>query len=159
MSPKESSSLEAEASPVDVVRQRADAMYRAATECCRQHDRFARITEKATMESEQRAAQRLVTICDESLAELATAYEKCAARVQPAAEEQGWWHRANALWHASREYVRRAGTGARLNRDMASQHDPAMLNDLHVEYELEASALLALRHATDAYRKERPDAH
>jgi hypothetical protein len=28
---------------------------------------------------------------------------------------------------------------------------------MQMEYELEASALLALRHAADAYRKARPD--
>ena len=145
-------------SPIDVVRQRADAMYRAATECCRQHDRFSRVVEKSMVETEQRSAQRLVTLCDEALEELAGAYEKCAARVHPV-QDEAWWHRANSLWHACREYMRRASVSARHAREMSSQHDSAMLNDLHMEYELEASALLALRHATDAYRKERPDAH
>lgn len=158
MTQKDATSASTDTSPLDIVRQRADAMYRAASECCRQHDRFARVVEKSMMPAEQRAAQRIVTLCDEALQELVAAYEKCAARVHPE-DDEAWWHRANSLWHASREYMRRHLVGDRMGREVGTQHSPGMLGELHVEYELEASALLALRHATDAYRKTRPDAH
>jgi hypothetical protein len=40
----------------------------------------------------------------------------------------------------------------------STKHDPETLADLVVQYDLEASALLALRQAADAYRKVRPEA-
>jgi hypothetical protein len=40
---------------------------------------------------------------------------------------------------------------------MSGKHSAGELATMQMEYELEASALLALRHAADAYRKTRPD--
>ena len=45
-----------------------------------------------------------------------------------------------------------AAEGGRVN-----EHDAGQLGSVQMEYELEASSLLALRHAADAYRKTRPE--
>ena len=39
-----------------------------------------------------------------------------------------------------------------------SRHSAAQLGELAVEYELKASAVLALRYAVDEYAKRRPEA-
>ena len=39
-------------SPVEMVRDCADALFRAADECCYQHDRISRILTKSTVEAE-----------------------------------------------------------------------------------------------------------
>jgi hypothetical protein len=95
-------------------------------------------------------------MCDGSLAELAEEYQSAAAHVQ-LAKDLEWWHKANALWHASREYARRHAGCDSLSKRLSSKHSPDQLATMQMEYELEASALLALRHAADAYRKTRPE--
>ena len=67
------------------------------------------------------------------------------------------WHAANAVWHASREYARRHHSCDLLSRKV-SGHSTGALGTITLEYELEASALLALSHAVAAYRKLRGDA-
>lgn len=142
---------------MSVVRARADALHRAAVECCRQHDRAAKLFGSSEPELEHKHADAMCAMCDGSLAELAVDYEKAAAQVQPTKDEP-WWHKANALWHASREYARRhAGCDAMAKR-VSSKHSPNELAAMQMEYELEASALLALRHAADAYDKARHQA-
>ena len=44
-----------------------------------------------------------------------------------------------------------------MSRKVSARHDAEQLGSMQLEYELEASALLALRHAADAYRKTRPE--
>lgn len=109
-----------------------------------------------TDESEQRAAMRLVAASDEHLAEAAAAYESSCMQVNGERSDD-WWHRANNLWHAGREYARRHSASDRASGEFRA-HDATKLASLGVEYELEASALLALQHAVDAYRKLRPEA-
>ena len=92
---------------------------------------------------------------DGSLAELSEAYVESAGSVHPDRDES-WWHKANALWHASREYARRHAGCNDLAKRLSAKHDPEKLSAMQMEYELEASALLALRHAADAYLKTRP---
>ena len=140
-----------------MVRDAADAMYRAAAECCRQHDRVSRVHGKSEVEEEIAAAVKACDHCDESLSDLSAAYQVTAAQVKPTGHDEGWWHRANALWLASREYLRRHSFTDRASRDLKG-HDQDQLEQLHTEFELEASALLALRHAADAYLKDRPSA-
>jgi len=142
--------------PQPTICDKADALFRSAAECCRQHRRYARLIEMNTDESEQRAALRLVASSDEQLAESAEAYESSCMKMNG---ERGddWWHRANNLWHACREYARRHSMSDRASGEFRA-HDANKLNSLNVEYELEASALLALQHAVDAYRKLRPEA-
>jgi hypothetical protein len=144
-------------SPVLMVRDAADALFRAAAECCHQHDRASRVHAKAAIEDEVQAVQRACRECDDALAQRANAYEETAATVVPTGADEGWWHRANALWLASREYLRRNG-GCETEMKNLKDHSPERLNELHTEYELEASALLALRHAAEAYKRDRPSA-
>lgn len=146
----------APADPLAIVRTRADALYRAAVECCRQHDRSAKLFGNSDPELEHKHADALCAMCDGSLAELAAAYEAAAAHVHPAKDVE-WWHKANTLWHASREFARRHAGGDAMSKRVSSKHAPEQLAAMQMEYELEASALLALRHAAEAYRKTRPE--
>ena len=141
--------------PQPSVCDKADVLFRSAAECCRQHRRYARLVEMETDESEQRAALRLVVASDEQLAEAAVAYESSCMKMN--GERGDWWHKANNLWHACKEYARRHSFSDRASGEFRA-HDANKLNSLGVEYELEASALLALQHAVDAYRKLRPEA-
>jgi hypothetical protein len=142
--------------PMLAVRARADALYRGAIECCRQHDRAAKISGDEEPELEHRHLDALCAMCDGSLAELSTEYTVAAADVHPDREE-AWWHKANALWHASREYARRHASCDELAKGVANKHSADRLASMQMEYELEASALLALRHAADAYARTRQE--
>jgi hypothetical protein len=140
---------------MSIVRSRADALYRAAVECCRQHDRAAKISTTDEPELENEQVDVICAMCDVSLAELADAYTAAAAKVHPDRDES-WWHKANSLWHASREYVRRHAGSDKLDKGVSGKHNMGNLMGMQMEYELEASALLALRHAAAAYLKTRP---
>jgi hypothetical protein len=145
-------------SGIDAARVAADAMLRAALECYHQHDRYTRLVERPALEAEHRALDEMCSVVSSVLGQMAESYCQAAKDLRPAldADEQ-WWHRANALWHASREFGRRRTGGARSARRTV-KHDPGALADLVVDYDLEASALLALRQAAEAYRKVRPEA-
>jgi len=109
-----------------------------------------------TDEAEQRAALRLVAASDEQLTEAASGYESSCVTVNGERRDE-WWHKANSLWLACREYARRHSLSDRASGEFRA-HDVNKLTSLEVEYELEASALLALQQAVDAYRKLRPEA-
>lgn len=144
-------------SGIDAARVAADAMLRAALECCHQHDRYARLVARPALEVEHRAADETCSVVAGALAQMAEMYGEAAKELRPKGGlDEDWWHRANALWHASREFARRqtgGGTGRR-----SGKHDSGALGDLVLEYDLAASALLALRQAADSYRKVRPEA-
>lgn len=142
--------------PFRVVRTRADALYRAAVECCRQHDRSARLHRDSEPELEHRHADALCQVCDESLRQMAEAYSEAAAHVTPQRDE-AWWHKANSLWHAAREYSRRHAGCEEMSRKVSSRHKPEQLATMQMEYELLASAMLAMRQAADAYCRTRPE--
>lgn len=142
--------------PEPLLCDKADALFRSAAECCRQHRRYARLVEMETDETEQRAALRLVAECDEQLAESAKTYESSCVNVNGERRDE-WWRLANNLWHACREYARRHSLSDSASGEFRA-HDLTKLASLGVEYELEASALLALQQAVDAYRKARPAA-
>lgn len=131
-------------------------MFRAAQECVRQRQRYAGLVERGADEEEQEGALRIACICDEVLASSAASYEKIAANASSHRDEE-WWHKANSLWHVAREYHRRH-QGCDQDSRRFSNHSPARLAELTMEYDLEASALLALQHALTAYRKVVPDA-
>jgi hypothetical protein len=154
---KPAAQAEAPRDPLVLVRTRADALYRAALECCRQHDRAAKLHKHdGEPELEHRHVDALCAMCDGSLSEMAEAYEAAAGDVHPERDE-AWWHKANSLWHASREYERHHAGCDAMSRKLSAKHDSEQLRSMQLEYELEASALLALRHAADAYRKTRPE--
>ena len=144
-------------SPVEIVRDSADALFRAAVECCHQADRLSRLSSKSSIELEQDSAVELCEACNDTLRKLTAAYETAAADVKPTGADENWWHKANALWLASREFLRRH-RGCDVSSRELKQHGPDRLSALQTEYELEASALLALKHAAEAYRQDRPTA-
>lgn len=133
----------------------ADALHRAAMECSHQHERAARLSCVPAVAAEQRVVRQMRTLSDQHLGETATAYEQAASRFQPDAAER-WWRRANILWLSAREYQLHHELCDEVSRDVESQ-DPGTLAELQLEYELAASALLAMRQAADAYRKAREE--
>ena len=147
--------------PIEEARVKADALLRAALECCHQHDRYARLVARPALEAEHRAADEMCVVVTNALIEMADSYCESAKELRPnGGPDEEWWHRANALWHASREYGRRQTCCDRQSQRATSSRNrnPDGLGDLVLQYDLEASALLALRHAADAYRKARPQA-
>jgi hypothetical protein len=154
--PRRTAAPAASVSPQPSICDKADVLFRAAAESCRQHRRYGRLVEMETDESEQRAALRLVVASDEHLVNAASAYEASCMKVNGERQDE-WWRKANNLWHSSREYARRHSLSDRASGEFRA-HDVTKLASLGVEYELEASALLALQQAVDAYRKLRPEA-
>lgn len=142
--------------PMTLVRTRADSLYRAAIECCHQHDRAARLHNASEPELEHKHVDALCAMCDGSLSEMSQAYSDAAGNVHPDHDE-AWWHKANSLWHSSREYARRHAGCDAMSRKVSANHSAGQLAEMQMEYELEASALLALRQAADAYRRARPE--
>jgi hypothetical protein len=144
---------------MSLVRTRADALYRAAVECCRQHDRAAKLHKldnASEPELEHKHLDALCAMCDGSLSEMSQAYSDAAGNVHPERDE-AWWHKANNLWHASREYARRHAGCDAMSRKVSAKHSAEQLASMQMEYELEASALLALRQAAEAYQRTRPE--
>lgn len=134
----------------------ADRLYRAAAECVRQRQRYGALVEAGAAEDEQKAALRVASLCDELLQEAIDMYEK--APVSGTSKEEEWYRKAITLWQASRDYERRhSATDASTRR--VGTASAADLKNLAMEYDLEASALLALQHTMSAYRKCSPDAH
>jgi hypothetical protein len=145
--------------PLDVLRARADRLARAARESCRLHQHCAAICERPDSDgAELKGALELAAVADRLLAEAAEAYAKAGARLQPDGDDAAWWHQANALWLAAREHVRRHSLGDRLSKRVGAEHTPERLTALHVEFALEASAMLSLQQAADAYCRARPAA-
>lgn len=139
----------------DSARGTADRLYRAAAECVRQRERYSRLVEAGAHDAEQHAALRIACLCDELLVETADAYESVANREAPVRTEE-WRQRASALWHACREYQRRHRDCDERAKRVASRRTQKF-QELAVEFDLEASALLALKMAVAAYRKSCPD--
>jgi hypothetical protein len=135
--------------------QSADALCRCAMECCRQRERLAHLVKLGATVAEQRAAYAMVAQCDELMAELAEGYQRAAGRAHPTGGD-ACWHAANGLWLAAREFARRTRTSARASRGIGERGDRTQLAELALDYDLEASALLLLKQATEAYRKARP---
>lgn len=132
----------------------SDALARMAHETCRQHERRAGLQTIGVTQSELIAAQALVDTCDLALAECVRDFEATCATT-PASADADTRQAANAMWLAAREYLRRHGIAEKASRQL-QQHDAEKLGDLHFEYELEASALLALKQAAATYAKLRP---
>jgi hypothetical protein len=121
-------------------------------ECMRQRERYARLVGSGAHDLEQIAALRVAVVCDEILDEAVSAFEKHAREASTGDDE--WRRQANALWHASREYRRRPATN---NAVPSPQGKSGALQKLAMEYDLEASALLALKLALGGFRQICPD--
>lgn len=130
----------------------ADRMFRSAMECIRQRERYARLVASGAHDLEQLAALRVAQVCDEILDEAIAAYEKLASEKSTGDDE--WRRQANALWHASREYRRRPATNS---PNSGTPVKGGGLQQLALEYDLEASALLALKLALGSFRQICPD--
>jgi hypothetical protein len=142
--------------PANPLAETADALFRAAIEACRQHERVARLSERGLSEEELKEMAELCETGHRHLAARTVAWEKAAAGGKGKSDD-AFWHAANALWHASREYARRHHSCDALTTKVSRRSTDA-LGALTMEYELEASALLALSHAVIGYRKLRVDA-
>jgi hypothetical protein len=134
----------------------ADALCRSASEAARQHERVAKLNQRGAHHSEMQEASELCDLAHRHLKARAELYESSAAGGK-GEHDDAFWHAANAMWHAARDYNRRheeCGTASsRLNK-----HSSEKLGELTMDYELEASALMLMRNAVAAYKKLRPDA-
>ena len=139
----------------DSLMDKADALYRAASECHRNHSRYGSLVDKDAPEDEQKSALEMAFISDDGLATAMTAYESAKEHAESHAGEQ-WWHKGNMLWHASKEYIRRHASCEGMSKRVGKQ-SRTRLAELTLSFDLEASALLALRMAADAYRTARPE--
>lgn len=130
-----------------------DALGRTAAEACRQHERLARLIEMGVANSELAAAHAMVDMIDLALEETVQEFERKCAK-SPSAVSADVRQSANTMWLAARQYLKRHSMAERASRQIRQGSES--LNDLHFEYELEASALLALKQATNNYQKLRP---
>jgi len=132
-----------------------DALARTAEECHRQRERLSRLIGRNVGRAELTAAHAIADTCDLALEECVSSYESAVSR--ETLPDESLRKIANALWHAAREYLRRHSSAEAASVQLR-QHDAETFGDLHFAYELEASALLALRHACTNFFKVRPDA-
>lgn len=133
----------------------AESLARTADECGRQRERLARLIARNVGRAELSAAHAIVDTCDLALEECIACYEDACAHDSIA--DEAVRKLASGLWHAAREYLRRCSSAEQASQQLRN-HDAEALGDLHFAYELEASALLALRHACAAFVKVRPEA-
>lgn len=132
----------------------ADALLRCAMEACRQHERVAKLAERRAHHTEMSEATEMCELVHRHLRERTTLYE-VSAKSGKGKHGDDFWHSANALWHASRDYARRHTSCDSAHATMG-KHSSEKLGELQMENELEASALLALRNAIGGYKKLRP---
>ncbi|MBW7932634.1 MAG: hypothetical protein H3C62_03280 [Gemmatimonadaceae bacterium] len=134
----------------------ADNLFRSASECCRQQARIGRVLDQRCGDEELEAVIEVSVLCVRILNESAERYNAVGSGSRDGLDE-ATWHAANTLWHASREYARRHHA-CNVKSAKMSRHSAANLGELAIEYELKASAVLALRYAVEQYQKVRPEA-
>jgi hypothetical protein len=134
----------------------ADNLLRSASECCRQQARIGRVLDLQCGEEELEAVIEVSVLCVRILSESCERYSAVGSGSRDGLDE-ATWHAANTLWHASREYARRHHS-CNVKSAQMSRHSANHLGELAVEYELKASAVLALRYAVEQYQKVRPSA-
>ena len=100
-------SLEEACFAVDVA---ADALYRCAAEAVRQHERVAKLNERGVHHTEMSEASALRDLSHQHLRARGDLYEMAAAAGR-GGHEEAYWHAANGMWHAAREYCRRNEIG------------------------------------------------
>ena len=106
-------------------------------------------------QDELEAAHGMVDTIDLALAESVKNFERVAATI-PVTDQADLRQAANALWLSAREYLRRHSIAEKASRQIA-QRDEHTLEDLQMDYELEASAMLGLKQSSQAFQKLRPD--
>ncbi len=153
----ETPAIDPNVTTVDLLRAKADGLFRVAQECIRQQDRCAHLGALSCTQLEKRLAQHAARHSIEAMATMLESYEKASSSLKVDGDDEAWWRKANAVWMASREFARRhRGTDA-ASKDIDTP-DAERFGELALDFELEASALLALRQTTDDYRKVRADA-
>ncbi len=153
----ETPAIDPNVTTVDLLRAKADGLFRTAQECIRQQDRCAHLGALSCGQTEKRLAQTAARYSIEALATMLESYEKSSSSLKVDGNDEAWWRKANAIWMAAREFARRhSGTDA-ASKDM-EKPDAGRFGELAVDFELEASALLALRQAAAAYAQVRPEA-
>jgi len=153
----ETPAIDPNVTTIDVLRAKADGLFRIATECIRQQDRCAHLGSLSCAQTEKRLSQSAARQSIEALASMLEAYEKSSSTLKIDSANEAWWRKANAIWMAAREFARRhSGTDA-ASKNIESS-DAGRFGELALDFELEASALLALRQATESYRQVRPEA-
>lgn len=134
----------------------ADNMFRAAAECCRQQARIGRVLDLKCCDEELEAVIEVSVLCVGHLSAACERYQAVGNGSRDGLDETTW-HAANTLWQSAREYTRRHHA-CNVKSAKMSRHSAAHLGELAVEYELKASAVLALRYAVEQYQKARPSA-
>lgn len=153
----ETPAIDPNVTTVDLLRAKADGLYRIADECIRQQDRCAHLGSLSCAQTEKRLAHSAARYAIEALASMIESYEKASSSLKVDGADEAWWRKANAIWMSSREFARRhSGTDA-ASKNLEAP-DAGRFGELALDFELEASALLALRQAADAYRQVRPEA-
>ena len=152
---RQSGSATADEPPAPALADLADALFRCASESCRQHQRYSCLVELGGLPFEQRAGLATVSLCDAFLAQITGEYQSAARGAGRG--DDAWWHKANKLLHASREYLRVHQRSEEASRRL-HEHSIEKLTELTLDYAFEASALLALQQAVEDYRKTRPGA-
>ncbi|MEP7347962.1 MAG: hypothetical protein ABI877_22025 [Gemmatimonadaceae bacterium] len=135
----------------------ADRLYRDAAESVRQRERYARLVDVGAHDAEQTAALQVACLCDEVLLSSVKNYEAAASGATAGTQDE-WARKANSLWHASREYQRRHAECDQRSSQFGATHSASHLGELTMQYDLEASALLALRMSLASYQSCCPDA-
>jgi hypothetical protein len=133
----------------------ADAMSRAAGECARQHERLGRCLEQSCSDAELLRIAQFANLADTHLDVTVAEYEE-SATAAPEAKSTNWWHAANGLWLAGRELRRRHAGTDHVSR-FSSRHTREKLGELALEFELERSALMALKQAVQTYNALRQE--
>ncbi len=133
----------------------ADSLFRSSAECCRQQARISRVLDLHCDQEELEAVIEVSVLCVRILNDAITRYAALGSDSHDGLDDQ-CWHAANTLWHASREYARRHQS-CNVKSAQMSRHSATQLGALAIEYELKASAVLALRYAVDQYNKVRPE--
>ena len=153
----ETPAIDPNVTTVDLLRAKADGLFRTAQECIRQQDRCAHLGKLSCGQTEKRVTQSAARHSIEALATVLESYEKSSSSLKVEGADEAWWRKANAVWMASREFARRHSGTDMASKDLETP-DAGRFGELAVDFELEASALLALRHASAAYAQVRPEA-
>jgi hypothetical protein len=153
----ETPAIDPNVTTVDLLRAKADGLFRTAQECIRQQDRCAHLGALSCGQTEKRLAQGAARHSIEALATMLESYEKSSSSLKVEGADEAWWRKANAVWMAAREFARRH-SGTDVNTKNIDTGDVGRFGELALDFELEASALLALRHAAAAYQTVRPEA-
>ena len=153
----ETPAIDPNVTTVDLLRAKADGLFRTAQECIRQQDRCAQLGALSCGQTEKRLAQSAARQSIDALATMLESYQKSSSTLKVEGADENWWRKANAVWMAAREFARRhSGTDA-ASKNLEAP-DAGRFGELAVDFELEASALLALRQSAAAYAQVRPEA-